>query len=84
MDEHQFLAILQSWESSYIATPARIAFRDARLLIEKKNAEIEELKKEFGVILQEIAALRADLDDTEKKVEDNNVNSNANRKGRRV
>lgn len=67
MDEDRFIELIKSWESSYIATPARIAFRDARLLIEKKNAELEELKRELDILLQEIDALREDLENEEKQ-----------------
>ena len=44
MDEEKIIELMLSWEKGYIAPSAQIVFRDARLLIQKKNEIIKELQ----------------------------------------
>ena len=61
MDEARLIELIKSWETGYIAPSAQIVFRDARLLIETKNAQLAQLREELDILMKEIDALRNDL-----------------------
>lgn len=70
MDEARLIELIKSWETGYIAPSAQIVFRDARLLIETKNAQLAQLREELDILAKEIDALRNDLNE---EIEKNNV-----------
>ena len=50
MDEAKLIELMISWETGYISPSAQIVFRDARLLIQKKNEIIRELQDALDAV----------------------------------